>query len=81
VLDLSGTGVAEKLVGRAILDHFAHIHESHAAGDATRKSHFVSDHHHGHAVGCERRHDVENFIDHFRIERRRRLVEQHNLGI
>src|SRR6185437_10457261 len=33
--------------------------------------------HHGHAVAGEVDHDVEHLADHFRIERRGRLVEQH----
>ena len=38
-------------------------------------------HDHGHALVGELDHDVEHFLDHLRIERRGRLVEQHDLGL
>ena len=34
-------------------------------------------HHHGHALAGEIDHHVEHFLDHFGVERRGRLVEQH----
>jgi hypothetical protein len=33
--------------------------------------------HHGHALARQLGHDVEHFVDHLRIERRGRLVEEH----
>ena len=41
------------------------------------KAHFVGDDHHGHALAGEVDHHVEHLADHFGIERRGRLVEQH----
>ena len=37
--------------------------------------------HHRHAVGGKLAHDVENFADHFRVEGRGRLVEQHQVRL
>ena len=34
-------------------------------------------HHHGHAFVRQFDHHVQHFVDHFRIERRGRLIEQH----
>ena len=46
-------------------------------GDLAREAHLMRDDDHGHAVARERDHDVEHFLDHLRIERGGRLVEQH----
>ena len=56
-------------------------HEDHAVGDLTGKAHFVGHADHGHAVIGQADHGVEHFLDHFRIERGGRLVEQHDLGL
>jgi hypothetical protein len=40
----------------------------------------VGDAEHGHALLGEVDHGVEHLLDHLRIERRGRLVEQHDLG-
>src|ERR1700682_5114698 len=69
--------LAEKIVLARVLDDTPLIHEYDAMRDFARKAHFVRDHHHRHAFLGERHHDVKNFVDHFRIERRRRLVEKH----
>jgi hypothetical protein len=45
--------------------------------DLAGKAHFVGHDHHGHALAGEIDHDVEHLADHFGIERRGRLVEQH----
>ena len=42
------------------------------------KSHLMGHHDHGHAVAGEIGHDFQDLIDHFRVERRRRLVEEHD---
>ncbi|MBV9066957.1 MAG: FCD domain-containing protein [Methylobacteriaceae bacterium] len=38
-------------------------------GEATRKSHLVGHHHHGHSADRQCRHDIQHLIDHFRIKR------------
>ena len=57
------------------------IHQHHAIGDLPGKSHLVAHHQHGHPVECQRHHRVEDLLDHFRVERGSRLVEQHDLRL
>jgi len=73
--------VAEE--GRRLVhfDDLAIVEQHHAVRDLTGKSHLVAHHHHGHAVEREADHGVEHLLDHFRIERRRRLVEQHDFRL
>jgi hypothetical protein len=40
----------------------------------------VGDHDHRHTVVCQRHHDVEDLVDHLRVEGRRGFVEQHDSG-
>src|SRR5579864_1990871 len=70
-------GLAEEIVLERVFDDFALVHEDDAVGDLAGKAHFMGHDHHGHAVAREIDHDVEYLADHFRVERRRRLVEQH----
>ena len=42
---------------------------------------FVGYAEHGHAGGGQLAHGVEHFLDHLRVERRGRLVEQHDLRL
>src|SRR5690606_23161615 len=49
--------------------------------DGAGEAHLVRHADHGHARFRQFDHHVEHFFDHLRIERRRRLVEQHHLGI
>ena len=46
-------------------------------GDAAGEVHLVGDHDHGHALIGERLHDAQHLADRLRVERRGRLVEQH----
>ncbi len=73
--------VLEEFLGRIRLDDLARVHENDAVGDLAREAHLVAHHQHGHAVLGERDHGVEHLFHHFRIERRGRLVEQHELRI
>jgi hypothetical protein len=45
------------------------------------EAHFVGDADHGHAFHGQVLHHVQHFADHFRVERRGRLVEQHHLRV
>ncbi len=45
--------------------------------DLAREPHLVGDHHHRHALAREFDHYVEHLVDHLRVERGGRLVEQH----
>jgi len=74
-------GLPKKIGGGGVLDDLALVHEHHAVGDLAGEPHLVRDHHHGHALGRERYHDVEHLVDHLGVERRGRLVEQHGDGV
>jgi hypothetical protein len=74
-------GLPEKRLRRVDLDDLPGIHEHDPAGDLSRECHLMSDHQHRHAVEGEPDHGVEHLLDHFRIERRGRLVEHHQLGV
>src|ERR1700694_3675073 len=84
-LDLADEG-ARALVGRlleddgrrSLLDDGALVHEHHAVGGVAGKAHLVADHDHGHAALAQRAHDREHRAHQLRIERARRLVEQHD---
>src|SRR5215212_1957174 len=81
VLGALALGGAEELLRRGLLDQLAVGHEDHAVGRAAGEAHLVGHHHHRHALACERGHDVEHLVDHLRVERRGRLVEEHQLGL
>ena len=67
-----------KMRGRSFLDDAAVIHEDHAIGGVARETHLVAHHQHGHAAVLELAHHGEHAADELRIERRGRLVEQHD---
>ena len=63
------------------LDDPAFVHEHDPVGDVHREVHLVGDDEHRHPGGGERPHHVEDAGDELGVERGRRLVEQHQLGI
>jgi hypothetical protein len=69
----------EKRRRRVDLDDLTGIHEHDAVGDLAGECHFMGDDQHGHAVERERHHGVEDLLDHFRVERRGRFIEHHEL--
>src|SRR5579883_2968599 len=71
-------GALEDLHGRPLLHDHTLVHEHHAVGGGAREAHLVADHDHGHARLAQRAHDLEHRAHKLRIERRRRLVEQHD---
>ena len=73
--------MAEEGLGLVHLDDLAGVHQHHAVRDLARKAHLVAHHQHGHAVEREADHGVEHLLDHLRIERGGRLVEQHDLRL
>src|SRR3954451_3047844 len=73
------TGAGEEGLGGGGLDDAAAVHEHHPVGRAAGKAHLVRDDDHRHSVPRERRHHVEDLVDHLRVERRGRLVEEHDL--
>jgi hypothetical protein len=77
----SDRGAAEELRRRRSLDDAARVHEHHGVGDLAGKTHLVRYADHRHSGLGQVDHHVEHFLDHFRIEGRRRLVEQHDLRL
>src|SRR6202012_5394788 len=69
----------ENLRWRPGFHHLAVIHEDDGVGGGLRKTHFVRDYHHCHALGAEVRDQRQDSFDQFGIQRRGRLVEQHHL--
>src|SRR5262245_9432581 len=67
--------LAEEVRGGRVLDDLALVHEHDAVGDLAGEAHLVRHHHHGHALGRERHHHVEHFVDHLGVERGGGFVE------
>src|SRR5918992_103435 len=70
---------AEELARRSLLHDLTRVNEDDAVADLACEPHLVRHHDHRHTLACEVAHDVEHFADHLRVERRGRLVEQHQL--
>ena len=51
------------------------------SADLPGEAHLVGDHDHGHALVGQLLHDVQHLADQLRVERRGRLVEEHQLGL
>ena len=73
--------IAEELLRRRLLDDLALVHEDDAVGDRAGKAHLVRDDQHGHARARQLHHHVQHLLDHLGIERRGRLVEQHDARV
>jgi hypothetical protein len=71
----------EEFLRHVRLDDLPAIHEHDAVGHLAGEAHFVAHHQHGHAVLGETDHGVEHLLDHFRVERGGRLVEQHDFRV
>ena len=54
-------------------------HEGHLVGDLPGEAHLVGDHEHRHAVIGQPTHDGQHLADQLRVQRGRRLVEEHEL--
>ncbi len=75
-------GIAEEILLRAVLqDLAAHVHEDHAVADLAREAHFMGHAHHGHAFVGQAHHHVQHLADHFRVQGRGGLVEEHHDGV
>jgi hypothetical protein len=68
----------EQLRGRAQLDDATVVHEHGRADDVCCEAHLVAHDQHRHAVARELSHDREHLAHELGIERRGRLVEQHD---
>src|SRR5690606_6925079 len=74
-------GVVEELLRSRLFDDLAVCHEQNTVCGLAGEAHLVGDHDHCHAVLRELHHGVENFADHLRVKRGRRLVEQDQLRV
>jgi hypothetical protein len=81
VLGPLGPRAGEELLGRGGLKDPAAVHEHDPVGRRPGEAHLVADHHHGHAGGGQVPHDVQDLVDHLRVQGRGRLVEQQQLGL
>jgi len=73
--------VGEEMLGRTDFNDGSFIHENHPVGHLPGESHLMGDHYHGHAFLCQGLHNIQHFSDHFRVQGRGRLIEQHDFGI
>src|SRR5437899_2929093 len=74
--DAGVRGTREDLLGLALLQDHAAVHEHHAVGRGARELHLVAHHHHSHAAFTKFLHDLEHAADELGVERAGRLVEQ-----
>ena len=73
--------VVDDLLGRADLDEHALLDEVDAVRGLAGERHLVGDHDHRRALVGQLLHDVEHLADERRVEGRRGLVEQQDLGL
>ena len=71
----------EHLVGRALLGDHAVVHEDHAVGYFLGEAHLVRHDDGGHAVLDKVADQVEHLAHHLRVERRGRLVKEHDVRL
>ena len=69
------------LLRTALFGNPALIHKQHAVADRAGKAHFMRDDDARHAALRQLLNDFQNILDHFRIQRRGRLVKEQDLGI
>ena len=81
VLGTIGLRIFEEIIRRALFENLAVGHEHDLVGHLAREAHLMGHAQHGHAFMGKFDHDIEHLIDHFRIERGGRLVEQHDLRL
>src|SRR5262245_50758971 len=68
--------IGKNILGWALLDDQALIHEEHAVRHLARKSDFMCDEHHGAAFVRELMDDAEDFADQLRVKCGRRLIKE-----
>ena len=73
--------MAENLLRGSFFLHLSLIDKEHAASDLPGEAHLVGDDGHGHTVFRQFPHNLQNLSDHFRIQRRCRLVKKQYPGI
>src|SRR6056297_3109647 len=73
--------ILKELLRFSLFDNSTSIHEDDPVGNLTGKTHLMRHADHGYAFLRELDHDIQNFLDHFRIKRRCRFVEKHYLRL
>ena len=73
--------VAEDVLGLALFDDAAAVHEDDAVGYLAGEGHLVSDDDHRHPIRGQLAHHREDLTDEFGVQSRGRLVEEHELGL
>ena len=71
--------MVEDLLRAPLFHQLSLVHEEHAVADLAGKAHLVRDDDHRHPLPRQTLHDIQHFADHFRVERRGRLVEKHHI--
>ena len=71
----------DDIVRVAFLNDDAAIHEDHPVSDLPGERHLMGDHDHGHPFGGKLPHHRKYVADKFRIQRRCRLVEEHQAWV
>ena len=71
-----GQGMREENFRGSLFDDLPGIHEDHTMSNTTSEAHLVSHNQHRHSLFRELGHDVEHFVHHFRVQSRRRFIEQ-----
>src|SRR3954453_7691646 len=80
VLGTLALGAGEELLRRADLDDLPVRHEHDPVRGLAGEAHLVGHDDHRHTLLGEDHHDIEDLVDHLRVEGRGRLVEEHDLG-
>ena len=73
--------IAKYLLGRALFDDNAAVHEDDVIGNVAREGHLVRDNDHGGVLVGQLADDLEHFTGQLGIERRGRLVEAEDIGM
>ena len=71
----------DHLLRCALLDDVATVHEDDAVCDLTGEADLMGDDDHRHAVRRQLLHDGQYLADHFRVEGRGRLIEEHDVRL
>ena len=74
-------GIQEEVLRRTLFEDGAIVHEDDPVRHFTGKAHFVGHDDHGNAFAGQFDHDVEHFLDCFRIKGRGGFVKKNDLGL
>jgi hypothetical protein len=77
----SWSGFEKKALGGGVFEDHAFVEEDDPIGNFARETHLVRDHQHGDAAVRQFAHHRQDFVDHFRVQRRSGLVKQQDLRV